>query len=303
MTAAARPGLKPGIHAGITASAYHADPCSVPSLTATIAKILCEQSPAHAWWAHPRLNPEFAREESATFDVGTAAHAMLLEGRDACVPVDAPDWRTKDAKQQREAIRQWGRIPLLTEQWERVNQLVDAAQATLAALDFTPRPLTDGKPEQTIVWSEPGGVMCRGLVDWLRNDHVAFDDLKTTTRGANPLTWAQRRMWDLGIDVQAAFYQRGLRAITGQEVEPRFVVIESVPPYAVTVLGLAPSAMALAHEKVQWAIDTWRRCLAEDQWPSYPTRVSYAELPAWQAARWMEERWMEENAPERGEAA
>jgi hypothetical protein len=100
-------------------------------------------------------------------------------------------------------------------------------------------------------------------------------------------------MWDLGFDVQAAFYQRGLKAITGETVEPRFVIIESEPPYAVTVLALAPSSMELAHTKVQWAIDTWRTCMKTGVWPGYPTEISYAELPAWQATKWAEERFIE----------
>lgn len=290
--------IKPGLH-NITASAYHADPCAKPSLSATIAKILCDESPAHAWQRHPRLNPDFERVESPAFDLGTAAHAMLLEGRDIIVPVDAPDWRTKDAREKRDAIRARGKIPLLTEQWERIGGLHDAIQTALAGLDMWPLPLRDGKPEQTIIWHEPGGVTCRGRIDWLRNDLVALDDLKTTSRGAHPLTWAERRMWDLGMDVQAAYYQRGLKAITGELVEPRFVIVESIPPFAVTVLGLAPSAMEQAHAKVQWAIDTWRHCIKTNRWPAYPTQVCYAELPSWQATKWAEQRFIEtEGTPE-----
>jgi hypothetical protein len=56
------------------------------------------------------------------------------------------------------------------------------------------------------------------------------------------------------------------------------VVIESEPPFAVSVLGLAPSALAFGHEKVQWAIETWRRCMKSGVWPGYPTR-SLRELP------------------------
>lgn len=289
-----RRGLTPGIHPDINATAYHADPCEAPSLTASIIKVLCDKSPLHAWWAHPQLNPDFEREESATFDLGTAAHAMLLEGSDVCMPVDAADWRTKAAREQRDEIRKWGRIPLLTEQWMRVTELVEVVRRELDT-GFVPVPLTDGKPEQTLVWKEPG-VVCRGRLDWLRDDLAVFEDVKTTTRGANPLTWTQRRLWDLGLDVQAAFYQRGLRKLTGKDVEPRFVLVESTPPYAVSVLGLAPSALELAHEKVQWAIDTWRRCLSQDEWPGYTRQVAYAELPAWQAMKWAEERYLEDEA-------
>jgi hypothetical protein len=220
--------LRPGIHT-LTAGVYHADPCSKPSLSASIAKVLCDESPAHAWQRHPRLNPAYQREETSTFDVGSAAHAMLLEDNDPCVGVAAKDWRTKDAREQRDAIRQMGRIPLLMDQYERVIELAAHARTALRELDMWPTPLTGGKPEQTIIWREGTGrdaVVCRGLIDWLRDDLVVFDDLKTTTRGANPLRWAERRIWELGLDVQGAFYQRGLKAITGETVEPRFVVID-----------------------------------------------------------------------------
>lgn len=285
--------LRPGIHPGIPPGRYYADPCEKPSLTASIAKVLCDRSPLHAWWAHPRLNPDYEREEAAKFDLGTAAHAMLLQGIDACMPVDAPDWRTKVAKEQRDEIRNWGRIPLLTEQWERVTELVESVKFELG--QFDPPALTDGKPEQTLVWKEQG-VICRGRMDWLRDDLTVFEDLKTTARDAQPLSWTSRRLWDLGLDVQAAFYQRGLKHLTGKDVEPRFLLVESTPPYAVSVLGLAPSALELAHEKVQWAIDTWRKCVATDTWPGYPRQIAYAELPAWQALKWAEERYLEGEA-------
>jgi hypothetical protein len=148
--------LRPGIHT-LTAGVYHADPCSKPSLSASIAKVLCDESPAHAWQRHPRLNPAYQREETSTFDVGSAAHAMLLEDNDPCVGVAAKDWRTKDAREQRDAIRQMGRIPLLMDQYERVIELAAHARTALRELDMWPTPLTGGKPEQTIIWREGTG--------------------------------------------------------------------------------------------------------------------------------------------------
>ena len=46
--------LDAGIH-DIPPREYHADPCPAPSLSRSIAKLLVERSPAHAYAAHPRL--------------------------------------------------------------------------------------------------------------------------------------------------------------------------------------------------------------------------------------------------------
>jgi hypothetical protein len=48
--------------------------------------------------AHPKLNPQLERREDEKFDIGTAAHAIILEGFAAVEVIDAPDWRTKAAQ-------------------------------------------------------------------------------------------------------------------------------------------------------------------------------------------------------------
>ena len=284
--------LPAGIH-DITAAAYHADPCADPSLSASVAHLLCSRSPRHAWAAHPRLNPDFERTERAMFDIGTVAHSALLLGEASCYVVDAPNWQTKAAKEERDRARELGLTPLLTHQAEEINAMVAAVRPQLEAFDADPPLLTDGKPEQTLIWEEDG-VTLRARADWLRDDFSAIDDLKTTSGSGHPQDWTHRRLWDIGADIQAAFYMRGLRALAGTEPEFRFCVVESSPPYAVSVIGLAPSALELANEKVDHAIAKWRECMERDEWPAYMGRVAYAETPAWQEAQWMEARFQEQ---------
>lgn len=286
--------LDAGIH-DITADAYHADPCDEPSLSASVAHLLCARSPRHAWAAHPRLNPDFVRTESTTYDIGTVAHAALLLGEASCYVVDAPNWKTNDAKEQRDRAREIGLTPLLACQWDDVEALVAGARSQLEAFDADPPLLNAGKPERTLIWEEDG-VTLRARADWLRDDFAAFDDLKTTSGSAHPQDWTRVRLWDIGADIQAAFYMRGLKALTGVEPQFRFCVVESTPPYAVSVIGLAPSALDLANEKVTYAIDRWRECMASGDWPAYMSRVAYAESPAWQEAQWMEARFHEQEA-------
>ena len=66
----------------LTAEQYHSDPCPTASLSSSIANILLDQSPLHAYLAHSRLNLQYEREESSRFDLGSAAHMMLLERRE-----------------------------------------------------------------------------------------------------------------------------------------------------------------------------------------------------------------------------
>lgn len=276
--------LGPGIHS-ISSAAYHADPCSVPSLSASIAHTLVDRSPLHAWTQHPRLNPDFAREQEPKFDLGTAAHALLLEGRNAVEVVDAKDWRTNAAKEARDAAYTAGKIPLLVKDWERVDAMVERAKSQALGIHVTPPLFRDGKPEQTLVWEEDG-VVCRALIDWLRDDLTAVDDYKTTGNG--PDAWTRRTLYGIGADIQAVFYLRGIEKLTGKRPDWRYVVQETTAPYALFVVSLAPSVLEVAEDKVDKALALWRSCMASGDWPGYPTEVCYAELPAWEESRWLE---------------
>ena len=272
----------------IAAGDYHADPVDPPSLSASVATILCTRSAAHAWASHPRLNPAYEREEKDHYDLGTIVHQLLLEGHtDSLVAIDADNFRTKAAQEERDAAYAAGRTPILVGNLARVQAMVDAVRERLHDHEADPPLFTDGKAEQTIVWEEPGGVMCRSRPDWLRDDLASIDDLKTTSRSADPETYS-RALFGVGGDIQAAFYLRGLRTVTGADrAEFRWVIIETDAPYALSVVSPDPALLELADKKVQYAINLWRRCLTSGEWPGYPTRTCYAELPAWEEARWL----------------
>lgn len=280
--------MNPGIHT-IAAEDYHADPCFQPSLSASIAHLLTSRSPLHAWTAHPRLNPDFARQQESKYDVGTCAHSLLLEGRnfeDVARIIYMDSWRTKAAKELRDEARAEGKIPLLEKDAEAVTRLIEAAWAQLAEHDATPPPFSDGLPEQTLIWEEDG-ITCRSLVDWIHESQRVIYDLKTTSASANPENWS-RTCFQIGADVQTAFHLRGLQQLTGIHAEMRYVVVETYPPYALSINSLSPAALAVGREKVKRAMELWRECLANDSWPGYPNQVAYAELPPWEEARWLE---------------
>jgi len=280
--------MKAGLYSDLPMTEYLADPCETPSLSSSIIHRLCAQSPWHAWTAHPKLNPDYQAETSERFDLGTAAHAFILQGATDFTVIDAPDWRTKDAQTKRDAARLAGYTPLLRAQWDQVLEMAAALGPQLDQLE-TPRPFSapTGKAEQTLIWEE-SGIWCRARLDWLHDDYRMIEDLKTTS-SANPSAWS-RAMFSLGYDIQAAWYTRGLKAVLGTDAyaQFRFILVEINPPYAVSAVALAPDACILAEKKITYALDVWRECLKTNVWPGYPTATAYVDAPPWEVGEWVE---------------
>lgn len=262
----------------LSADDYHADNVDPerPTLSSSVAQILCDRSPAHARAAHPRLAETPVVVEAKHYDVGSAVHSLLLEPHTALVcRVEANDWKTKAAQEARKAARELGLIPLLDRDADKVEACVAAIRPRLEAYSATPAFLS-GQIERTLVW-ERDGVLCRARPDSLLPDTV--DDLKTAT-SALPRRWT-RTIPDHGYDLQAAMYLDGVEAILGTRAQWRWVVVEPYPPFAVTVVVPGADVLEVGRAKFRYALKWWRECLSSNVWPAYPAEVVEAELPPW----------------------
>lgn len=288
----------------IPAEEYHADELAAqfyqgPTLSSSIARLLVNKTPLHAWTAHPKLNPDFEPTYKPVFDVGSAAHAVVLEGKpweDVCVFINHPDWRTNAAKEARDDARERGKIPLLVKDSDRLAAMVGALRRQLDEYELDPPLFGAGTPEQTIVWNERTSVdgvgvdvACRARVDWLHDDHRAIDDYKTTSASAAPAAWS-RRAFEIGADIQTAFYRRAVFSLDdeGRLPEVRYIVQESSPPYAVSVNTMGAAALSIGDGKVDLALELWARCLAADKWPGYPPALAAIDTPSWEEAKYLE---------------
>lgn len=277
--------MKPGIY-DMTADEYHRDPAPEPSLSSSIAGVLCNSSPLHAFARHPRLTERPVKDESDEMSIGTAAHALLLQGEWIAEVLEYDDWRKKEAREARDTARASGKIPILAKHWAEIEAMVKAANEQLAEFkeDIFETP---GKPEQTLVWQEPNGVWCRARLDWLASSHRSISDYKTTGATANPDV-ISRTMFSNCWDIQGAFYRRGLMTIDPHcDPQFRFCVQETRKPHALSVLGLGPDSLMIGEKKVQFAIDKWGECLESGVWPGYPQETCYATLPTWEENRWL----------------
>lgn len=277
----------PGIY-DLTREQYDADPAPTPSLNQSLAKVLLDRSPAHAWVAHPRLNKHFVPEPQATkFDMGQAIHELLLGDPDRLAVVDADDWRTKKAKAQRAKALEQGRLPVLVEDHALALDIADAVRGQIEQNEELAGILDDGEAERSMFWQESEfGIWCRSRPDAICRKRRICLDLKTTSGTANPERWSVRQMYDIGADIQSAFYPRGLKALTGEKWTFRFAVVETDEPFGMSILALDPAALDQAEKKVAEAMRIWGECNRTGRWVGYPRHTCFVGLPVWQERSW-----------------
>jgi hypothetical protein len=242
---------------------------------------LLYKSPRHAWFNHPRLNPDYEQEEGEEkFDIGTAAHALFLQGIDKAEVIEADSWRTKDAKEKRDAARSAGRIPFLPHQYEEVLAMVTAAQCA-AGPHFV---IGEGDAELTYAWEE-NGTFFRIRPDWINKSRTEIWDYKTTGKSADPEEFA-KSVIGYGYDVQEALYKRGVSKVCGTRPNFTFMVQETFPPYLCSFVELDLQFQDMGKSKVRTGTKIWRECMASGKWPGYSDRIYTVEAPGWGLASW-----------------
>ena len=291
---------EPGIYS-LPELEYHADPvAAAPSLSRSIAKVIIEASPAHAYAQHPRLGgspPTGPAHGDDDMDIGTAAHAAFLEGdhKIELIPVDSysknsPTMKVSEAKELRDAALAAGRIPLKKRQYAATMNVIDALEEFRNKTGF----FTKGRPEQTLIWHEQdkdGDHWARARVDWLPDDRAApLVDLKTTGGLATVSGWG-RTCFQFGADMQASMYPRGCEFLRGECPDDMlFVVCETSPPYAIRVFGLDPVAIEVGAAKCRAARAVWTQCMKLQRWPGYPLHPEWILPPPWVVSQWEQTR-------------
>lgn len=281
--------LDKGFH-DVTMAEYLRDPAIEPSLSSGGIWTLLNQSPAHAWADHPRLNPNRAPYNNSVMDAGTVAHYHLLGADEReLVVVDADDWRAKDAKAARQHAWDEGRIPILAKLNERAKEMAEAAREYLAHTEFA-KLLDDGDSEQTMIW-RVRKTYCRGRLDHMGFGAKVLFDYKSTAGSASPAVWS-RQMINMGYDIQAEHYIRGARALLGPDPDRVFVFLvqENFPPYACSLIGAGGEMLELASGKIDHALALWSSCMATKTWPAYPTQIAWAMPPAWAMSQWEDQK-------------
>jgi hypothetical protein len=172
---------------------------------------------------------------------------MLGEGEDGIAVLDVKDFRTKAAKEARDAARAAGKTVVKAADFAAAEIVADELKVRLARKGIK---LT-GSSEQKVEWTEEteedGSVLCRGMIDHLVMHFTdvtgaTIYDVKTI-RSAHPKT-VQRHILEYGYDIQEAAYRSAVGHIVPEaigRIDFVFLFCEIEPPYACTPVRLTGS--------------------------------------------------------------
>lgn len=221
-------------------------------------------------------------EHKEAYDVGTLAHALILEGSldHLVVEVDAKDYRTNKAREARDAAYAQNKIPVNNTERDTMLAPVEAMRDAVLDHPIAADLLTGHDPEVSIFW-EQSGVPMKARIDALHTDRKLAVDLKTV-RSARPNDF-KRQISDLGYYVQAAHYLNGLKEVTGQEFDWLFVAVDKSEPYVVSVHRMSKDSLIEGAVRIGHAIDRYQSALARG-WTGYE-EIFTQELTPWESMK------------------
>lgn len=261
---------------GMSNEDYHA----LPAISSS-AIIKALRSPLHYFAEYVARAAE--RTESASMRLGTMVHTAVLEpGEWDARYIVAPDVdrRTKDGK---EAWAQFqaaakGREIVTNEEAAKAHAIAAVVLEHPAAGTLLRGDFLEPEREASYFWRDAEtGLECRCRPDSFDGEVIV--DLKTTT-DASPSGFA-RSVANYGYHVQAAWYRRGVAAVTGRMPRHVIVAVETSAPYAVAVYELDALALEEGDRLCQRAITTIAECQRSGRWPGYGDEIQRLGLPRW----------------------
>jgi hypothetical protein len=282
---AAEPAIVAGVY-DIPEDVYHADPVPGRSLSSSGArKLLPPSCPAR--FRHEQLNPPGPKK---TFELGSAAHKLVLGTGPDLVLVDEARWDTKETKAKVADIREAGGIPLKRAEWDMVHGMAAALRRHAEARTLLSP--DRGTAEQTLIWPDrTTGVWRRALLDHLPHptfDRMVIADYKTTTSADRAAI--RKAIFNYGYHVQLDWYRDGIASL-GLDSDPAMCLVfqEKDPPYLVNVVQLDRESLQLGRDLNRKAIDLYAHCAATDTWPGYSNAITLISPPPWAATALYEE--------------
>jgi hypothetical protein len=269
---------------------YFADPAPEPSLSNSGITTLLKETPLDFAFEHPRLNPDsdlLDRVVSKAQETGSVVHRLALgKGADyAVAPFDA--FRSKEAKEFRDAAIAAGRIPIVEAKFNECLAMADAIKLRIKrALDGA-----SYETEVVFMYQEEtpfGPIWVRGMLDvWSAERAMILDPKVTRLLYDESLG---RQMVKMGWDRQATLYPHALGKIFPElagRIEFADLLIKPVPPFTSRLAAPEKAWRAVKLRETRKAMETFAYCMKEGRWPGFGDDVDLVEMPRWEEARLM----------------
>lgn len=216
------------------------------------------------------------RKATRAMDRGSLVDQMLFGERNFHT-VDAKDWRTKVAQQERDAAIERGQIPMLAKE---ADELETAAGLVRSELLMRGVDLAECITQRTYQWTGEDGVECEGTPDIVCPNGTTIDLKCGPQASPDSIT---KQAWDMCWDVQGAAYQEAVKG-NGEHWIIRAGI--SAEPLLVTVCKLSPYFMEIGRQRLAHTRSIWANCLESNEWPEWPDTV--IDPPNFAVSKWIE---------------
>jgi len=205
--------------------------------------------------------------ESQAFLLGSAAHSLILEGRDKYEsdyaiggPINPSTGRPYGNTTKK--FLEWQELqqkPVLT--FDQ-SETIEAMHSAVRMNEYAAALLKTGQPEG-VVRTEYCGLPCQIRIDWF-NPEYGIVDLKT----CDDLTWFESDAKRFRYQNQLAFYQCVLDAVIGQLVPVYIIAVEKKEPFRCGVWQVTAETLLMARAENEAAIERLKESKVSDHWPT-----------------------------------
>ena len=204
-------------------------------------------------------------EDRPAYQVGRAAHTLILEGRDVFQkeyatggPINPKTGKPFGARTK--AYEEWADaqgMPVITEeQLQLIVSLEDSVRDHKHAIEL----LSCGMPEG-VIRAEYFGVPAQSRLDWF-NPERGIVDLKT----CDNLDWLQMDARSYGYAHQMAFYRAMVFLVAGVVVPVWMIAVEKREPYRCGVWRMGADVLGIAQRENEEAISRLKKCRKAGVW-------------------------------------
>lgn len=186
-------------------------------------------------------------------DLGELAHMLILGGEDTFALSEFDDFRTKKAREWRDAQIAAGKAIITQDDFKSITQMVEHVEKHPLSQKYL---LGDGFKHEVEMYAQTAsGTKLRGKADALKvsKDSLIITDIKTTGKFDDFKKSASWRHYDL----QAAVYTLiggASQKINSSFVNYYFCVVETIMPYRVKFFHASPEFLDAGERKLSYCV-------------------------------------------------
>lgn len=264
-----KPIKMPGIYHGMPIEFYHSDKaCIETSISSSGLRTIFNDSPAQYWDTSPYNKNRAEDKRNQAFNIGGAAHHLLLgetkfRTKYAIRPAQYKDWKTNEAKAWREVQEKKNLIALTADDLEDIKGMADALFRDPVLRETK---ILNGDIERSVFQKDATtGIWLKGRPDTVPSTIMVPSDLKTTTDV--DINEVRRAVVKFRYDMQAALIRKLFREVLNIKIEGfALVFVTKKRPYLVQVVLLKEHDLDAAEEDNEVALKLFAQCWERKEW-------------------------------------